>query len=202
MRGNIIANLDDYDQRLEFLSLVRPFLQLSPSIWRMDWNAVFGAESDGLEDVDQVRFSSLAEADVDLVGGDIADLIVAEIEQIGSVDRVLSEVADELTSLLKTALDLFAVVGEANTEEDPSIHAQPSITPHPQNRRFHRWTHLIDLLWRAWLYIDSQSPSDSRKLVNRWLAIPYPAFRRLSLAALRQSTAWNPDEKLAVLVNE
>ena len=185
----------------EFLSLLRPFLRLSPSAWRMNWADLMDvtdpAEREALED----QFSRVAEAEVDLVGGDLLPSVLKSFDCIPDFDRWLGTTADDLTSLLKAALDLWAIVGEANVSNDPAQYHQPSIRPHEQNRGFHHWTTLIDLLWRSWRYVDSHSMIESRRLVNRWRGMAYQTFHRMALQAIGESPHWTLEEKLEVLLH-
>lgn len=187
--------------RAEFLALLRPFIRLTPSTWRMDWAELMGvtdpAEREALED----RFSRVAEAEVELVGGDLLDMAIETIEGMPDPDAEFAAIADDLSSQLKAALDLWALVQEADSTDDPGRHHQPSIRPHDQNRAFHGWTRLIDLLWRGWKHVDARSAAASRRLVERWQSFEYPTFHRMVLQAIGESAHWTPNEKLKVLLH-
>src|SRR5262249_27085351 len=134
------------ETRAELLALLRPYLQLRPSTWRMDVSSLFGpmdeAERASLED----RFSRVANPDVELVAGRDVCMVVEAIGEMPDANMLLAALADDITSLLKSALDLWMLVQEADEDDDPSRFHQPSIDPHPQNRGYHSWTILIDLL--------------------------------------------------------
>jgi hypothetical protein len=189
------------ETRAELLALLRPYLQIKPSTWRMDLSSLFGpmdeAERAKLED----QFSRVANADVELVVGRDVRMVVEAIGEIPHANMFLATLSDDLTSLLKSALDLWILVRNADGADDPSRFHQPSIEPHPQNHGYHSWTALIDLLWRGWLHIDSVSGTASRRLVDRWRDLGYLAFRRMALQAIGSSKHWTPQEKLEVLLN-
>ena len=143
-----------------------------------------------------------ADGDVELLAGsNYIGMILDAINEVPDVDNFLASLSDDLTSLLKDALDIWAAVEEADVRDDPGYTHQPSIKPHDQNRHYHSWTVLIDLVWRSWTRLDATSAEKSRSLVARWRSIPYLTFRRLSLQAIGESTHWTLHEKLDVLLN-
>jgi len=89
----------------------------------------------------------------------------------------------DFTMLLRDALDLMNELGEANDTSDLSYIAQPSISKHSQNKRFHQWTALIELTRDAWLALAKISPQDALLEAQAWWNVPYPLFKRLSLFA-------------------
>ena len=64
----------------------------------------------------------------------------------------LPALLEDFQQLLRDALDLLHELGEADDRSDRSHWDLPSITPHWQNRGFHDWVSLIELLrdagWR------------------------------------------------------
>lgn len=187
--------------KAELIGLMRPYIRLSPSSWRMAWARLMGVEDPveaaKLED----RFSSVADAQVELVGDDRLQFALDAFDRLPDSVQRLAGMSDDLTSTLKKALDLWKLVQEAGENEDPSKYHQPSIVPHPQNQHYHNWTILIDLLWRGWSHIDASDCRASRQLVDRWRSFEYPTFHRLALAAIGQSACWTTEEKLKVLLN-
>jgi hypothetical protein len=186
----------------ELLALMRPYVRLMPSTWRLNWTGLME-----VDDADQAtklddRFSRLAEAEVDLVGGDRLRFALDAFNSLPDANQRLASMTDDLTSTLKLTLDLWSLVLRAGPDDDPGHYHQPSIVPHPQNQQFHDWTILIDLLWRGWSHIDAQDYCGaSRRLVDRWSGLAYPTFRRMALAAIGESASWTPEEKLEVLLN-
>ncbi|TQM12316.1 SIR2-like protein [Pseudoxanthomonas sp. 3HH-4] len=112
-----------------------------------------------------------------------------------------ASIITELTSKLKSALDLFALVGEAGPNSDPSIYQRPSIVPHEQNRNREKWTCLFDLIWLGWQHLDGTDAAASKRLIEGWFSIDYPAFRRLALAATSRTAHLSPSEKMGYLLN-
>jgi hypothetical protein len=178
--------------REEFLTLLRPYLRLSPAFWR-------GAGGDAEHIGDSI--DTVAYATVRLVGHDHLHNIVAAIDHLLDPDGFLARLPTHLTDLLEKALDLYALAGRVSEDWDPSVIDRPSIQPHSQNRGFREWTVLFDLLWRSWKRIDQISPAQSRALVHHWQASPYSAFRRLAVAAVTVSRNFTSAEKAGVLLD-
>ena len=176
-----------YDQEL-FASL-RPCLSLSPS-----YRAAMG------DTVSPDQFATIAHAEVKFAR-DHALGVVQAIDGLPNADTVWAERLDMLTGLLKQVYDLYATVGEANVNRDPSTMARPSISPHSQNRNHAEWAQLYDLIWRGWSAVDADDPQASRYWVERWRRVPYLGFRRLALAATTHSANFSAAEKLEALLH-
>ncbi len=179
MRQSLGIHLGDPVFRAELLALLRPFLRLEPDTWRRELAQMLSATHEGSIAAVEDNFSQIAKADVDIVGGDNLRHALKAEKATAAIDKHLASIADDLTSLLKAALDLWALVDQADGEADPGLYHQPSIRPHEQNRGFHNWTLLIDLVWRAWRSID-QHP--------QWLAAIWSADGETS--PTRPSNAW------------
>ncbi len=187
--------------RAELLDALRPIIRLSPSTWRIDWSEFGDALDERVTRALSERFARVADAEVELIGGDQIRHVLDSLDKSPGADDRVGALADGLTALLKEALDLWALIGEASSTQDLSTQHQPSIPPHAQNLGFHRWTILIDLLWRSWKWVNNRSCRDSRRLIEHWLSIPYPTFQRLALQAIGESGCWTADEKLEFLIN-
>ncbi|EMR34353.1 hypothetical protein BC455_21145 [Vibrio harveyi] len=95
----------------------------------------------------------------------------------------LPQLFEDLQQLLRDALDLLCELGEADDRSDRSHWDLPSITPHWQNRAFHDWVSLIELLRDAWLEIHANDNARAMRIAQAWFELPYPAFKRLALFA-------------------
>lgn len=95
----------------------------------------------------------------------------------------LPALLDDLQQLLRDALDLLRELGEADDRSDRSHWDLPSISPHWQNRGFHDWLTLIELLRDAWLAVRETDPIRASHLARGWFALPYSTFKRLALFA-------------------
>ena len=93
---------------------------------------------------------------------------------------------DELQRLLCDALDLRRELGEGDDHSDGSHWDLPSIAPHWQNRSFHEWVILIELLRDAWLCVCSHDRSRAIRIAEAWFEQSYPTFKRLALFAASQ----------------
>lgn len=85
----------------------------------------------------------------------------------------------DFTELLRDALDIMRQLGRASSRSDQSHWHQPSIQPHSQNRRYHDWTALIELVRDAWIATANFAPERAQREVRRWFEIDYPLFKRL-----------------------
>lgn len=171
--------------RAELLQQLTPFLHFSSR----------SIEMKRLEDLEvsaqERRISYYVKVEVRLAARDRAKSIVDEIQKDKRVAELLADLSDDLTSLLKKALDLFAWADKANREEDPSWSDQPSIAPHPQNYHFSEWSYLIELVRDSFTALVELRPASANALLERWNTIEYPTFRRLIVHAL---TEWTPQQ--------
>ncbi len=176
----------------ELVAAMRPYLTLGPS-----YRAVSGGT------VDPTRFSTIADAEVELAHDHLSHLIerIDAVSEAGAADRFWAARLDWLTALLTQIFDLYATVDEADANYDPSTVQRPSIPPHPQNAHHASWALVYDLIWRGWQAIDADQPEESRHWVVRWRRVPYLGFRRLALAAVTQSANFTSAEKLEALLN-
>lgn len=94
---------------------------------------------------------------------------------------------EDFQQLLRDALDLLRELGEADDRDDRSYWDLPSITPHWQNRGFHDWVSLIELLRDAWLMVFRVDCERSKQIALIWSELPYPTFKRLAFFAASQS---------------
>jgi len=108
--------------------------------------------------------------------------------------RALPELFDDLQQLLRDALDLRRELGEGNDRSDGSLWELPSISAHSQNRDFHEWVVLIELVRDAWLAIRERDPTRARQLARAWFATRYPTLMRLALFAAGNDGCVEPDE--------
>lgn len=107
---------------------------------------------------------------------------------------------DDLQFLLRDALDLLHVLGEADAYNDQSHWDLPSITPHSQNRGFRDWVILIELLRDAWLAVHVSDDKRSTRIAQNWFNLPYSTFKRLALFAASQDDCIQPIEWVSWLL--
>ncbi|MEO5332869.1 MAG: SIR2 family protein, partial [Magnetococcus sp. YQC-5] len=81
------------------------------------------------------------------------------LEKNTAWQKALPLLLDDIQLLLRDALDLMRELGEADDWNDRSHWNLPSISPHPQNRSFHEWVALIELLRDAWLATLHSNPT-------------------------------------------
>lgn len=101
--------------RTELLRELAPFLHFSSRSIRIKQ-----LEDRELPSDSERRISYYVEIEVRLAARDHVKSIVDEIQKEPRRTELLADLSDDLTSLLKKALDLFAAAGEANRDEDPA----------------------------------------------------------------------------------
>ncbi len=92
----------------------------------------------------------------------------------------------DFQQLLLDALGLLRELGEADDRSDRSHWDLPSISPHRQNRGFHDWVSLIELLRDSWLTVKRSDAIRAAKIAHVWFDVPYPTFKRLAFFAASQ----------------
>lgn len=167
-RDGITATL-----RLELRELLAPKVKLKRPF---SWNG------DEAEISEPKRFKQRVDWELELAADNVYSGF-ADNGQSDSWKAGLPAMIDDFRQLLRDALDLLRELGEAEDRDDPAYWHLPSICPHPQNRRFHDWVALIELLRDAWLAIHRDDVIRARYIVLDWLAQPYPTFMRLALFA-------------------
>lgn len=105
----------------------------------------------------------------------------------------LPQLLADFQQLLHDALDLLRELGEADNLHDRSHWELPSISPHWQNRGFHDWVSLIELLRDAWLAVRAVDSTRAARIAQTWFDLPYPTFKRLALFAASQDACIAPE---------
>jgi len=127
----------------------------------------------------------LVDTSLDLVT-DHARHILEEHRNTEAWTAALPTLLEDATGLLRDALDLKRMLGDADDRKDWSYITQPSISDHEQNSDVRDWTVLIDLARDAWRATTRQSPDRARRVAEGWSQTPYPLFRRLAFFAAAQ----------------
>ncbi len=103
-------------------------------------------------------------------------------------------ILDDFQILLCDALDLQRDLNAADDRNDKSFIDIPSIIPHPQNRNFHEWVLLIELVRDTWLTIRKKNIDYAIQIAKRWFDLPYLTFKRLALYAASQEEKITPEQ--------
>ena len=98
----------------------------------------------------------------------------------------LPHLLEDFQQLLRDGLDLLRELDGPDEVNDRSCWDLPSITPHWQNKGFHDWVSLIELVRDAWLVIFSHDKARAAQIAEAWFDLPYPTFKRLALFAASQ----------------
>ena len=174
----------------ELLGALAPRLILRPSLLQR-----FYPE----QPIDREAVAHFAEAEIVTACRDHGALLLDNVRNSPIRDAILLSIADDLTSLLKQAMEMFEIVQRASDLDDPSYLDQPSISPHDQNAGHHDWTALIELLRDSWKAMLKDNRDTARRIVERWRTIHYPVFRRMSFFAMAESDLYSPSEVLEYL---
>lgn len=149
-----------------------------------------------------LRIRDVVGWEITLAAGDHIQFALQDLEKDEKWASALPKLLPDLTRLLRDVLDLMCELGEADEFSDGSCWHQPSISQHPQNQHFRKWTLLIELCRDAWLATAVQNADRARLEVRCWLTIPYPLFRRLAFFGATYPDMFTPDEALALLLSE
>ena len=118
------------------------------------------------------------------------EIVLCDIRDMFEEDQqwkeALPDLMEDVSMLLREALDLMRELGEADDKSDRTYIEMPSISDHPQSRYYNKWTILITLCRNAWLATAEKNPADARLIAERWWRIPYPIFKRLALFSAAQ----------------
>ena len=110
--------------------------------------------------------------------------------------EALPSLLQDLTMLLRDALDLKEELSNANSTSHGWCFYQPSIKEHSQNRKSYDWTALIDLTRDAWLATKEINPRQAKRIVEDWWDVPYSLFKRLVFFAAASSDFIAPEKTL------
>jgi hypothetical protein len=116
--------------------------------------------------------------------------------------NALPSLLPDLNLLLQDALDLMYELGSIDEYNDRSFLHQPSISEHPQNRKFHGWTALIDLLRDAWIGLALRYRKQARRIAQQWQQANYPLFKRLAFFAAAQKNIVPPKQAIDWLLDD
>ena len=183
----------------ELASVFRPRIVFTRSLYQQQDSEELDADSGGSSS--GVELSDIAHVEVRIAGGDFIETLIEQLRRDEMSGNFWAEQLNMLTAQLRQVFDLFAAAGEANADMDLSSIHRPSVVPHDQNHKHESWTWIFDLLWQGWTHLDSSDPALSRHFIEVWQRIPYLAFRRLVLAAVRHSNNFTSREKLEALLN-
>lgn len=170
-----------------------PVLELRPSVRRVMFPD---------DPRDDEAISHFAEVEVVPQCKDSARLLIDAIARSPIKQKVLSDLADHVTSLLDGVMQLYEMMQKAGPLSDWSYSDQPSISPHPQNSSLRDWTVLLEFCRDTWTALLREDPVRARRLVERWRTLRYPVFRRLCFFAMTESDLYSPADCLACVLEE
>lgn len=177
--------------RIELRELLTPMVSLKkPFRW--------GHESDVIDKPEQIR--QLVDWEIVLT----ADGVQAFLRDCKEENWItaLPNLLDDFQQLLCDALDLMRELGEANDRSDRSHWDLSSISPHWQNRGYHDWVSLIELVRDAWLKIYSIDNARAARIAMAWFEKPYPTFKRLAFFAASHNDNITPTQWVSWLLSD
>lgn len=171
------AGRDDVLAQTEFIRMMAPVPRFRSARLYGDSGRALSAEDA------RARASTIEDyvtVELELSCGDMLGTIV---EAVQGRTSFLADIADELTSQLKHALDLFAAVGQAGGTRDPWQVAFRPIRPDQSDTGHEDWTQLVDLARMSMEALREVNPQAADALLIRWRTLPYVLFQRLALDA-------------------
>ncbi|MBM3189906.1 MAG: hypothetical protein FJZ90_14435, partial [Chloroflexi bacterium] len=183
--------------RDELLSALTPCVRLN-----RPWPRFADLSGDDAGAAEADRLDRYARAEVVLRAGTQGVWLLQRLRESPRRIEVLFELLDDLTTLLKRAMELHAILGHATRECDRSHWDQPSIAPHSQNTGFRGWVVLIELTRDSWHATASMDPARARTHIERWKSLGFPVFRRLIFHAMAHSSLVSPEESLDYLLED
>lgn len=157
----------------EFISLFRPFVELRPA------HSFEGIARKGIRE----HF----EWDLELEQ-EHAYSVYGDIKKSSRAVQRLPELIDDLESLLEDLVDIVRLLNDGGDDAERHMVDLPSIEEHHQNRAFHDWTVLVELLRDAWEQELQVASEQAQRRVERWAASASPIFRRLALYSASRTT--------------
>jgi hypothetical protein len=178
--------------RLELRELLAPMVRLrKPFRW---------ADETDTGDEPPKHLRQLLDWELVLAADDVHSAF-GELED-SSWKAALPLLLEDMQQLLRDALDLMRELSGGDEQGDRSYWDLPSISPHWQNRSFHDWVSLIELLRDAWLAVRHVDGVRSARTAAAWFALPYPTFKRLALFAASQDGCIAPEQWVEWLMRD
>jgi hypothetical protein len=142
----------------------------------------FRLDTDGASTGEPQRLQDIMRAELALASDHVQSTL-SDLCETAAWESASRELFADFDHLLLDALDLMRELGTATDTQDRSHWDMPSISPHWQNRGFHDWVALIELLRDAWIKVHQSNPQSAAVAVDAWRLRPYPTFKRLALFA-------------------
>ena len=125
-----------------------------------------------------------------------------EIKKQDNYPDIFIPILYDISLSLKRAMELQQIIGHANPQHDRSHWDQPSISPHDQNKRYHRWVILIELCCDVWQAAWNRDKSIACAALAMWKTVRFPVFRRLVFHAYTAEDVVTPSEALDYLFED
>lgn len=170
-----------------------PVLELRPSITQVMFPDAPGNDE---------SISQFVEIEVVPRCKESAPQLINSIDKSPIKQQMLSDLADDVTSLLNDAMQLFEMMQKAGPMWDWSYIHQPSISDHEQNFRLLKWTLILEFCRDTWTALLREDPVRARRLAERWRTLRYPVFRRLCFFAMTESDLYYPSDCLACALED
>lgn len=166
--------------RVELRDLLAPRLELSePFRWH---DAIYEIEKSTPK-----RISDIFRCEI-VLSSNHPHSIFEDHQLLGYWQHVLPELILDFTIILRDIMELKAELGLAGVHSDSSYSAQPSVAHHSQNKKFHDWTIVVELVRDAWLATSRVDQNRAISIASEWFQTPFPIFKRLAFFAAAQDS--------------
>ena len=132
--------------------------------------------------------NTYADLDIVFIGSDYSSQFIKALDGAKNTEMILIKIIHPLTDILLEIMDLYHYFGKISKTDDFSYIHRPSISPHNQNKDYHHWTEVVELLRLAIDACNKYAPNTLEDVMKRWAAFEYPIFKRLVLYAATGGT--------------
>jgi SIR2-like domain len=152
------------------------------------------------EDIDREAARSYAEIELLPASAPSAQQVFGRLLARADSNVILPELVGDFGQLLYRGLTYLEYFDVISPDSDGSFSVRPSIDDHPQNSGHEIWEVYIYALRLAWERMAASDPLRARAEVSRWMAWPFPIFRRFVLWSAGRPGGLTADEAVHFLV--
>jgi hypothetical protein len=185
------------DLKHRLLNLLEPFLEFKKPWILAEWMDEDDQATDQEPKEETIR--EYVDVELHIRGGD-PQYVFSKVADWPKT--ALEAIADGGTSNLLKGWELLHHFEQVETNADLSYISLPSISPHGQNKGYHDWANLVEIIRDSWIELLSYSPFAANRILTRWMQIEYPLFKRLAYFGLANSDFHSHADKLEYLLGD
>lgn len=136
------------------------------------------------EPVQGEKVGDLVSIDLRFGGGDWARRLAQDLPRLGRGRELLADLAEDLTTSLLHSLETLEELEEASNEQDPASFRWSRLDQKPTIPRRDDLVILLQLLLEGFDELVVADRRAANALVERWLHLRFPIFRRLAFHSL------------------